>query len=129
MRLLLDTHTLFWLDTDPSRLSSTAQGVVRDRQNQVYVSAVTAWELSIKYRLGKLPSAAPLLDSYHASLARYGFRELPLSSSHALAERSLSSPHKDPFDRALVAQALLEELRLVSNDPEVAGFAEINVLW
>lgn len=129
MRLLLDTHTLFWLDTDPSRLSSTARGVVRDRQNQVYVSAVTAWELSIKYRLGKLPSAAPLLDSYYASLARYGFRELSLSSSHALAERSLSSPHKDPFDRALVAQALLEELRLVSNDPEVAGFAEINVLW
>lgn len=129
MRLLLDTHTLFWLDTDPSRLSSTAQGAVRDRQNEIYVSAITAWELSIKYRLGKLPSAAPLLDSYHASLARYGFRELPLSSSHALAERSLSSPHKDPFDRALVAQALLEELRLVSNDPEIAGFAEINVLW
>lgn len=129
MRLLLDTHTLFWLDTDPSRLSSTALGIVRDRRNQVYVSAVTAWELSIKHRLGKLPSAEPLLDNYHASLARYGFRELPLSSSHALAERSLSSPHKDPFDRALVAQALLEELRLVSNDPKVAGFAEINVLW
>lgn len=129
MRLLLDTHALFWLDTDPSRLSLTALSVVRDRRNQVYVSAVTAWELSIKHRLGKLPSAAPLLDSYHASLARYGFRELPLSSTHALAERGLSSPHKDPFDRALVAQALLEELRLVSNDPKVLGFAEIDVLW
>lgn len=129
MRLLLDTHTLFWLDTDPGRLSSTALRVIRDRENQVYVSAVTAWELAIKHRLGKLPNAAPLLDSYHASLARYGFRELPFSSSHALAERSLSSPHKDPFDRALVVQALLEDLRLVSNDPEVAGFAEIKVLW
>ncbi len=129
MRLLLDTHTLFWLDTEPNRLSLTALSAIRNRQHQVYVSAVTAWELAIKHRLGKLPSAAPLLDSYHASLARYGFKELPLSSSHALAESGLSSPHKDPFDRALVAQALLEELRLVSNDPEVAGFIEINVLW
>ena len=95
----------------------------------MYVSAVTAWELAIKYRLGKLPSAAPLLKNYHASLARYGFRELPFGSSHALAEQRLSSAHKDPFDRALVAQALLEDLQLVSNDPEVAGFTEIDVLW
>lgn len=129
MKLLLDTHTLFWLDTDPGRLSQNALGVVRDRQNQVYVSAITAWELAIKHRLGKLPSAAPLLENYHASLARYGFSELPFSSSHALAELGLSSPHKDPFDRALVAQALLEELQLVSNDPEIAGFVEIDVLW
>ncbi len=129
MKLLLGTHTLFCFDTDPNRLSPTALSAIRDRQNQVYVSAVTAWELAIKHRLGKLPSAAPLLESYHASLARYGFRELPLSSTHALAERGLSSLHKDPFGRALVAQALLEKLRLVSRDPEVAGFTEIDVLW
>jgi PIN domain nuclease of toxin-antitoxin system len=129
MRLLLDTHTLFWFDTEPNRLSQRALSTVRDRQNQVYISAVTAWELAIKHRLGKLPSAAPLLANYHASLARYGFRELSLSSTHALAERQLSSSHKDPFDRALVAQALLDDLHLVSNDPKVAGFVEIHVLW
>lgn len=125
----MDTHTLFWLDTDPGRLSPYALEVVRNRRNQVYISAVTAWELSIKHRLGKLPNAAPLLASYHASLARYGFQELAFSSFHALAERSLSSPHRDPFDRALVAQALQEGLHLVSNDPQVAGFSEIVVLW
>lgn len=129
MRLLLDTHTLFWLDTDPGRLPQNALSVIRDRQNQVYVSAITAWELTIKHRLGKLPGAAPLLANYHASLARYGFKELPFSSTHALAEQRLSSSHKDPFDRALVVQALLEDLQLVSNDPEVAGFIEIDVLW
>ena len=129
MRLLLDTHTLFWLDTDPGRLSAHATTLIQDRKNQVYVSAITAWELAIKNRLGKLPRAAPLLDNYYASLARYGFTELPLSSAHAIAERSLSHDHKDPFDRALVAQAVEEDLALLSHDPELVKFSEIQVVW
>ena len=129
MRLLLDTHTLLWLDTDLTRLSPRAASLLRDRKNQVYVSAITAWELAIKNRLGKLPSATPLLNSYHSSLARYGFVALPLSSDHALAERSLSHDHKDPFDRALVAQAAHEKLSLLSNDPKLSQFSEVQVMW
>ena len=129
MRLLLDTHTLLWLDTDLSRLSPRARSLLRDRKNQVYVSAITAWELSIKNRLGKLPSASSLLNSYHSSLARYGFLALPLTSDHALAERTLSADHKDPFDRALVAQAAHEKLSLLSNDPLLAQFSEVQAVW
>ena len=126
---LLDTHTLFWLDTDPNRLSQKALGVLKDKNHTVYVSSINAWELTIKHRLGKLPNAAPLLNSYHSSLARYGFAELGFSSHHGLAEAGLSSSHKDPFDRALVAQALIENLTLITNDPLVQGFSEVKTLW
>lgn len=126
---LLDTHTFFWLDTDPTRLSSQGLSVLKDRNNTVYVSSINAWELTIKHRLGKLPNAAPLLKSYHSSLARYGFTELGFSSHHALAEAGLNSSHKDPFDRALVAQALIEGLTLITNDPLVQGSREVKTLW
>jgi PIN domain nuclease of toxin-antitoxin system len=126
---LLDTHTLFWLDTDPSRLSATALAIIRKRSNSIFVSSISVWELSIKHRLGKLPSAAGLLHSYYNSLAHYDFRELSFSSHHALAEKNLSSPHKDPFDRALVAQAMTEKLSLISNDPTLQDFKEISIVW
>jgi PIN domain nuclease of toxin-antitoxin system len=126
---LLDTHVLFWLDTDPKRLSTDALNLIRNRKNQVFVSSISAWELAIKHRLGKLPHAAPLLRSFHASLARYGFVEFPFNSTHALVEIDLDSQHKDPFDRALVAQALCERLAIVSRDSEIAGFREIAVVW
>ena len=129
MRLLLDTHALLWFDTDPTQLSPKAVSLLRDRKNQIYVSAISAWELAIKNRLGKLPSASPLLNSYHSSLARYGFLALPLSSDHALAERTLSHDHKDPFDRALVAQAVSEKLGLLSSDVKLAQFREVQVVW
>ena len=129
MRLLLDTHALLWFDADPTRLSPRATRLLRERNNQVYVSAITAWELAIKNRLGKLPLAAPLLSSYHSSLARYGFLTLPLSSDHALAERSLSVDHSDPFDRALIAQAAHEKLSLLSSDAKLTQSSEVQVIW
>lgn len=125
---LLDTHTLFWFDTDPARLSERSLATVRDRLNTIFVSSISAWELVIKHRLGKLPSAAPLLKSYYSSLARYGFAELSFRSHHALAEQTLSSAHKDPFDRALAAQALVEDLTLITNDPQIQGL-KIPTLW
>jgi len=129
MKLLLDTHTLLWLDTDPNRLSQTSLKLIQNNSNTIFISVITAWELSIKNRLGKLPSATPLLNSYHSSLSQYSFTELALTSTHALAERTLSSDHKDPFDRALVAQALIEDMPLISNDPFIQGFPEIKVIW
>jgi PIN domain nuclease of toxin-antitoxin system len=105
MNLLLDTHVLLWLDTDPARLSSkaTATALICNRQNTVYVSAISVWELAIKHRIGKLPSAAPLLTDFHASMTHYGFIQLPFTALHGLTEYDLQTPHKDPFDRALIA--------------------------
>lgn len=127
--LLLDTHTLFWLDTEPERLTQRALARIGDRSTPVYVSAMTAWEIGIKFSLGKMPAAKPLLDRYHETLARYGFYELPFTSPHALLASRLLWSHKDPFDRALVAQALSEQLVLVSNDETLRSFAEVKVIW
>ena len=103
--------------------------LLRDRDRQVYVSAVTAWELSIKLRIGKLPQAKPLYLNYHHRLAQYSFTDLPFSSVHALKEGELDTPNSDPFDRALAAQALVEGLPIVSRDPEFEEFAGLTVLW
>ena len=127
--VLLDTHALLWFDTSPERLPERALALIRERERRVYVSAITAWELSIKHRLGKLPEAGPLLGAYHATLARYGFTELAFSSVHALKEGELQHLHKDPFDRALASQALTERLPILSKDEELGKFPGVTVLW
>ena len=125
--VLLDTHTLLWFDTDPDKLPEQVLNLLRDRDVRVMVSSITAWEFSIKHRLGKLPEAEGLIHEYHQSLAQYGFGELPFTSVHALAEGGLEQLHKDPFDRALAAQAVSEQLVLVSSDE---AFAEVPLsLW
>jgi PIN domain nuclease of toxin-antitoxin system len=126
---LLDTHTLLWFDLTPWILPDKVRLLLRDRRTHVYVSAMSAFEIAIKYRIGQLPEAEPLLMDYHETLARYGFSELPFTSVHTLAAAELRNPHKDPFDRALVAQALSEQLVLVSGDEAMRGFARVKVVW
>lgn len=126
---LLDVHTLLWFDTGPKRLPHTVLSTLRQRERRVYVSSISAWELTIKYRIGKLPEAGPLLNTYYQTLTAYGFLELPFTTAHALKDRELSHNHKDPFDRALVAQALSEQLAIVSADPQLAAFSEVVVVW
>ncbi len=127
--LLLDTHVLLWFDTDPERLPAEVAAFVRDRSRRVYVSAMSAWELAIKNRSGRLPEADALLGAYSETLVTYGFTELPFTSVHARRDRVLNAAHRDPFDRALVAQALSEGLSLVSKDPAVAAFPGVTVVW
>jgi PIN domain nuclease of toxin-antitoxin system len=126
---LLDTHTFFWLDTEPERLTQRALALIRNRSTHVHVSPITAWELSIKHALGKMPKAGPLLEHYHETLARYGFSELPFTSVHALLAGRLEGKHKDPFDRALVAQAVSEQMLLITNDEAFQRFADVRVFW
>lgn len=115
MNLLLDTHALlWWLGDDPS-LSPEARAAVAAPGNLVYVSAATAWEISIKRALGKLE--AP--DDLGAALAHSSFQALPITLSHATAAGQLPPHHSDPFDRMLVAQARLERLTLVTRDPHI----------
>ena len=128
-RVLLDTHVLLWYSVSPELLPENILALLRDRQRLIYVSAITAWELSIKVRIGKLPQAISLYNNYHRRLAQYSFRDLPFGSVHALKEGELAHSHNDPFDRAFAAQALVENLPIVSRDPEFAKFAGVEVLW
>jgi PIN domain nuclease of toxin-antitoxin system len=127
--VLLDTHALLWFDTAPERLTGRVVDLIRDRTRRVHVSAMSAWELAIKCRLGKLPEAEALLKDYHRTLQAYGFSDLPFTSVHALRDRELNHTHKDPFDRALVAQALSEQFVILSKDPAVATFPDVTVVW
>ncbi len=116
MRLLLDTHAfLWWLGNDPS-LSADARSAVADPASTVLVSAATAWEITTKYRLGKLPGAMLVARDVAADVAAEGFLELPITVAHAQQAGALQGAHKDPFDRILIAQALVEGLALVSNE-------------
>ena len=116
MRLLLDTHALiWWLLGDPG-LSRNARGGIADDDNEVFISAVSAWEISTKYRIGKLPAAAIFAADVAGAAASQGFDELPINLHHGQLAGSLPGPHRDPFDRMLAAQALLADLVLVSNE-------------
>jgi PIN domain nuclease of toxin-antitoxin system len=129
MRLLLDTHTFVWALTDPDRLSARAAGLIRDVGNLVLVSAASAWEIATKYRLGRLPGSGPLIAGYAAHLAILRADELPIRSAHALKAGTLSTEHRDPFDRILAAQAILEAARLVTNDHAFSGFPDLDIIW
>jgi PIN domain nuclease of toxin-antitoxin system len=116
MRLLLDTHALlWWLDGDAA-LSTTARQAIADESNDVFLSAASAWEITTKFRLGRLPGAALVAADTAACLADQGFLELPITIAHGQKAGSLSGPHRDPFDRMLIAQAMIENLILVSNE-------------
>jgi PIN domain nuclease of toxin-antitoxin system len=116
LRLLLDTHAfLWWLDGDPL-LSAAARAAVGDEANLVYVSAASAWEIATKHRLGKLPGASAVAADITACVEGQGFAELPISLRHGDRAGALPGPHRDPFDRVLIAQALIEDLALVSNE-------------
>lgn len=118
MRLLLDTQVLlWWLDDRPMSLG--ARTAIADPINDVFVSAATAWEMSIKSSLGK--RRAP--DDLAAQLELSGFRSLPISIANALVAGALPRLHHDPFDRMLVAQALQENLSVVTRDSSFAGYA------
>lgn len=116
MKLLLDTHTLLWTMRDHPRLSTNARSAVSKLGNEIFVSVVSVWEAAIKYRSGRLPEAGPLVNDPARVLGALNFSPLPLQLEHARLAGSLVSPHKDPFDRMLAAQAILEGLTLVGND-------------
>jgi PIN domain nuclease of toxin-antitoxin system len=116
VRLLLDTHALiWWLSGDPM-LSAIAEAAVGDSDNDVFVSAASAWEITTKYRVGKLSQAAALAYDVSGVLAGQGFLELPITVQHGQTAGSLRGPHRDPFDRMLIAQVTLSDLVLVSNE-------------
>lgn len=116
MRLLLDTHTfLWWLDGD-TRLPSRVRRLVANEEHAVYVSAASAWEITTKARLGRLPGAAAVAADVMGAVSGQGFTPLDITVRHAEQAGRLPGTHRDPFDRMLIAQAQIEGLALLSND-------------
>ena len=116
MRVLLDTHILLWVLGDPKRLSKATLAVLRDPEHEVQVSVASLWEIAIKVGVGKLRLPGPPGDWLPEALERTGIATLGISALHALAVAALPFHHRDPFDRLLVAQALLEGLTVVTRD-------------
>jgi PIN domain nuclease of toxin-antitoxin system len=128
LTFLLDTHALLWWLFDDKRLSRRARAAIVAPENEIMVSAASAWEIATKHRIGKLAEAGdvPLRLPDYLRKARFGV--LPISIEHALAAGALPGPHRDPFDRMLVAQARLEGLQVVSADPVFAAYA-VETRW
>lgn len=128
LKLLLDTHALIWWLEGNEALSSRAREAIADESNSIAVSAASAMEVATKFRIGKLPGAALLAQEFEAILAEQGFSELAISVHHARLAGEMNIPHKDPFDRFLIAQAQAEGMVLVSNETLFDAFA-VNRLW
>jgi PIN domain nuclease of toxin-antitoxin system len=126
--LLLDTHALlWWLDGDP-KLSPRVHEVLTSRARAVFVSAASAWEITTKHRLGKLPGAADVAADVAASVRSQGFSPLAITFADAARAGSLQGRHGDPFDRMLIAQALARDWELASNEGLFDGFG-VRRLW
>lgn len=130
MRLLLDTHIALWAIVDDPRLPQHATELISDARNPVFVSAASVWEISIKHTLARgLPTDMPVsgpdaLRYFRAS----GYELLPITADHAAAVQALPPLHRDPFDRMLVAQALAEPLRLLTQDAALKAYSDTVLL-
>lgn len=123
MNLLLDTHVALWAITDSPKLSKKARELIESPKSSVWISAATVWEIAIKHGLGRgdMPvSSQDALRYFRES----GYRFLPVEPEHAAAVEDLPAHHGDPFDRILVAQAIVEPMRLITHDPVVARYSD-----
>lgn len=125
MRILVDTHALLWWLTDNPRLSYAAEAAISNPDNEVFVSTCIGYEIAYKQRLGRLPA---LPESLGRRLERDGIGLLPISLEHALAAASLPGPHRDPWDRIMIAQALAERCHMVTVDKVFADY-DVPVVW
>jgi PIN domain nuclease of toxin-antitoxin system len=128
MRLLIDTHALLWWLADDPALSASARKHLARAGNTIFVSSASAWEIATKFRIGKLPDAGDLLADFAGHLSRERFEGLAISVDHAVRAGLLPGPHKDPFDRMLIAQAQAESLPILSND-EAFDTYSVRRLW
>ena len=130
MKLLLDTHVAIWAIQDDHKLTDHVRGLISDENNTISVSAASIWEIAIKFasargRPNDMPVSAPDAVTY---FQRAGFKLLSVTPEHAVAVADLPALHKDPFDRLIIAQALVEPLRLVTHDKIVADYSDTILL-
>ena len=128
MKALLDTHALLWWLFDDPHLSITARDCIANAENEILVSAASAWEIATKHRIGKLPEAGDIVRLLPMYLRQARFAELSVTVDDGLLVGSLPGPHKDPFDRMLIAQARLRSLPVLSIDPVFREYG-VTVVW
>ncbi len=128
MKLLLDTHTFIWWDSEPSRLSPRILILLQDQANIVMLSVASVWEMQIKVLLGKLRLSLPLAETIQSQQLTNNVQVLPVELPHVLALEKLPLHHKDPFDRLLIAQANIEDATLLSADPAFTKYP-VKLLW
>ena len=115
-RILLDTHTFIWLDLEPVKLSIDCQNLLLDRENILLLSLASVWEMQIKYQLGKLTLRLPLPNLIAEQQQANSIQILPIELNHIWALDRLANHHRDPFDRLLIAQAIAEDVPILSDD-------------
>ncbi len=128
MKLLLDTHALLWFATNDAQLSRTADSVIADSQNEVFVSPASYWELAIKVSIGKYPLSVPFETFIRNAIDGNQFQILAIEPKHVAEVCSLPHYHRDPFDRLIIAQAIVEQMTVVSSDKEFRAYP-ITRLW
>jgi PIN domain nuclease of toxin-antitoxin system len=130
VRLLLDTHAAYWYIEDDPQLSVTARTLIQNASNEILISPASYWEMAIKVSLGKWRLNRPYEEFIDIALNQYGFQILPILPAHTARLIGLPFPagHKDPFDRLLVAQALVEQIPIVSADPPIDTYG-VTRLW
>jgi len=129
VKYLLDTHTLLWAVQKDVKLSKNALKVVDNTDELLFVSAVSAYEIMYKHKLGKLAGYSDVAEKYFEILNELGVRELPVSAKHAHFAGKFEWTHRDPFDRLLVAQVVTDDMTLITNDPAFQELTWVNVLW
>ena len=128
MRVLVDTRAFLWIASDSPRLSKTAAAVFLDRNNERYLSAASAWEIAIKYAVGRLPLPERPDIFVRTMREASGIASLDIDEESALHAGRLPGLHSDPFDRMLVAQAIVHGMTILTPDPEIEQYA-VRVLW
>jgi PIN domain nuclease of toxin-antitoxin system len=128
MKLLIDTHTFIWFCEDDKNLSEKAKTEIEDLNNEVYISTISLWEITIKHQLNKLTLSKTLAEILKSS-PQYGFQYLDIKPAHLLKLSVLDVIHKDPFDRLLIAQALAEDMLLITRDENIWQYPQVRLLW
>lgn len=125
---LLDTHTLIWWLLDLPKLGQASRAILASPDCKVFVGAGVVWEIATKWRIGKLREIVDPQIQIPELMTRNGFRSLPVTEDHAMRAGLLEGEHRDPFDRLIAAQALCEEMIVISRDPKIAAFG-CAVIW
>lgn len=128
MNLLLDTHTVLWAVSDPERLGSAGRTAILDQGNRLFVSLASLWEMAIKVSLGKLRLAPGWEADLEDEMRTLGCSWLPLTQVHCLGVISLPFHHRDPFDRLLIAQAMAEDMAIVTRDEAFSDY-DVTCIW
>jgi len=127
---LLDTHTFIWALKQPKRLGEQARRVIEDTESRLFLSSISASEITNKHRLGRLDETYSLVVEAYAEYAKQlGIEDLPVTLAHAYLAGSMDWEHRDPFDRMLVAQASLENLAIITNDSMISSHPWVDVIW